>query len=49
MEENEETINMEFIEVLSSISSSLSFMEEHFEKIVDKLSGIEMNTRNILS
>lgn len=44
MEENEETINMEFIEVLSSISSSLSFMEEHLSKIVDKLSGIENNT-----
>ena len=49
MEENGETIDTELIGTLQEISSSLSYIEEHLSKIVDKLSGIEMNTRNILS
>lgn len=49
MEENEETVDIELIGTLQEISLNLSYMEKHFEKIVDKLSGIEMNTRNILS
>lgn len=47
MEENKETIDIELIGTLQEISNSLSYIEEHLSKIVDKLSGIEMNTNNL--
>lgn len=47
MEENEETVDIELIETLQEISLNLSYIEEDLSKIVDKLSGIEMNTNNL--
>ncbi len=48
MENKQKTIEVELLEILSSISSNLSYIEEDLSNIVEKLSGIENNTNNII-
>lgn len=46
---NEETTtNKELLEICSSMLDTFCLMEEHLEEIVKKLSGIEMNTNNLI-
>lgn len=48
MDNEETTTNKELLEICSSMLDTFCLIEEHLEKIVKKLSGIEMNTNNII-
>lgn len=48
MDSKQDTLEIELLDIFSTISSTLTYIDEHLSDIVEKLSGIENNTSNII-